>query len=82
MEFLRRIYENGKITVPKEVREFYQLKEGDLVKLTIIRVYPSPKDAGDAQSSDSRPAASTRSRPAPPQAPQKPPRERKEAMSR
>lgn len=54
MEFLRRVYENGKVTVPKEVRDLYGLAEGDMVKLKIIEVYP----AGRAEEARKEPVES------------------------
>lgn len=38
MRFVRKINERGTITVPREVREVLDLKDGDLVDLQIMRV--------------------------------------------
>ena len=38
MEFVRRIYEGGKITIPKEVRELSDIGEGDYVRVKIVDV--------------------------------------------
>lgn len=40
MEFVRRIYEDGKVTIPKELRELRGIKCGDYVKLSIVDVIP------------------------------------------
>lgn len=37
-EFIRKVYERGKITIPKELRDFYGVHDGDLVKLRIVKV--------------------------------------------
>jgi AbrB family looped-hinge helix DNA binding protein len=37
-EFIRKVYERGKVTIPKELRDLYGVKDGDLVKLRIIKV--------------------------------------------
>ncbi|MBW3583350.1 MAG: AbrB/MazE/SpoVT family DNA-binding domain-containing protein [Euryarchaeota archaeon] len=37
-EFVRRVYERGKVTIPKELRDIYGVRDGDLVKLRIVRV--------------------------------------------
>ena len=37
-EFIRKVYERGKITIPKELRDLYGVKDGDLVKLRIVKV--------------------------------------------
>ncbi|MDD5502415.1 MAG: AbrB/MazE/SpoVT family DNA-binding domain-containing protein [Candidatus Thermoplasmatota archaeon] len=36
--FIRRVYEKGKVTIPKELRELHNIENGDLVKLQIIGV--------------------------------------------
>lgn len=43
MEFIRRIYENGKLTIPKEVRDLAGIQPGDYVKLVVVSVIPSGK---------------------------------------
>lgn len=37
-EFIRKVYERGKITIPKELRDLYGVHDGDLVKLRIVKV--------------------------------------------
>lgn len=37
-EFVRRVYEAGKLTIPKELRDLYDIREGDYVKLAIVEV--------------------------------------------
>lgn len=37
-EFIRKVYERGKITIPKELRDLYGVADGDLVKLRIVKV--------------------------------------------
>ena len=44
MEFIRRVYENSKVTIPKEIRELHGIEEGDYVKFQVVEVIPSPKD--------------------------------------
>lgn len=39
--FIRRVYEKGKVTIPKELRELHNIENGDLVKLQIIGVVGS-----------------------------------------
>ena len=38
MEFVRRVYENSKVTIPKEIRELHGIEEGDFVKLQVVEV--------------------------------------------
>ncbi len=38
MEFVRRVYENAKVTIPKELRELHGIENGDYVKLQIMDV--------------------------------------------
>ena len=40
LEFTRRISENGKLTVPKEIRELQDIQEGDYVRIRILEVIP------------------------------------------
>jgi AbrB family looped-hinge helix DNA binding protein len=43
-EFIRKVYERGKVTIPKELRDLYGVKDGDLVKLRIIKVIEGMED--------------------------------------
>lgn len=43
MEFVRRIYEDGKVTIPKELRELQGIQAGDYVKLSIVAVIPATR---------------------------------------
>lgn len=38
MRFVRRVYENGKITIPKEIREIHGVQDGDLVEVEVVHV--------------------------------------------
>lgn len=38
MEFTRRVYEDGKVTIPKELRDLHGITEGDFVRLAIVEV--------------------------------------------
>jgi bifunctional DNA-binding transcriptional regulator/antitoxin component of YhaV-PrlF toxin-antitoxin module len=37
-EFVRELFSNGKITIPRELRRLHQLNDGDLVTLKIVEV--------------------------------------------
>lgn len=41
MEFVRRIHDDGKITIPKELRDLHGIKSGYYVKLTLVEVIPT-----------------------------------------
>jgi len=43
MEFVRRVYEHGKLTIPKEIREVHDIQEGDFVRLAVVEVVRSGK---------------------------------------
>jgi AbrB family looped-hinge helix DNA binding protein len=47
IEFTRKVSENGKLTLPKEVRELQGIKEGDFVRVQILEVIRRAPD-GDA----------------------------------
>lgn len=51
-EFVRRVYENAKVTIPKELRELHGIRTGDFVKLRIVEVIPASelKEKGRAPS--------------------------------
>lgn len=38
LKFIRKVYERGKVTIPKELRELLHVNEGDLVEIEIISV--------------------------------------------
>lgn len=46
MEFTRRIYSGGKLTIPKEVRDLHDIDEGDYVRIELLEVFPDeePED--------------------------------------
>lgn len=61
-EFVRRVYEKGKITIPKELRGLMGIEEGDYVRLKIVEVVSgnSPKGkykALDGPESSTEPTA-------------------------
>lgn len=43
MEFTRRVYEDGKVTIPKELRDLHDIAEGDFVRLEIVEVVRRPE---------------------------------------
>lgn len=49
MEFTRRIYEGGKLTIPKELRELKDIREGDYVRIAILEVHRAPRDGGPTE---------------------------------
>jgi hypothetical protein len=47
VEFIRRVYENAKVTIPKELRELHGIQTGDFVKLRIVEVIPAKGRNGE-----------------------------------
>ena len=45
MRFVRKINERGTLTIPSEVREVLDLKDGDVVDIQILRVVGRSKKA-------------------------------------
>lgn len=45
MEFVRRVYENSKVTIPKEIRDLHGIQTGDYVKFVIVEVLAAPARA-------------------------------------
>ena len=45
MDFVRRVYEDGKVTIPKELRELNAIEEGDYVRLAIVEVVKQQRKA-------------------------------------
>ncbi|MBI2078707.1 MAG: AbrB/MazE/SpoVT family DNA-binding domain-containing protein [Euryarchaeota archaeon] len=37
-EFIRELFANGKITIPREIRELYGIRDGDYVQVKILGV--------------------------------------------
>ena len=37
-EFVARVFSGGKVTVPKQLRERFNLEEGDYVRLSLVEV--------------------------------------------
>jgi len=35
-----RVFEGGKVTVPKRLRELFEIKDGDYVRLALVEVFP------------------------------------------
>jgi AbrB family looped-hinge helix DNA binding protein len=58
--FVRRVYERGKITVPKEFRDLLDVEDGDLVEFEIVGVV---KKAGAAAPAAPSPGPLSRSSP-------------------
>ena len=52
-EFVRRVYEKGKITIPKELRGLMGIEEGDYVRLKIVEVVSANSPKGKYKSPDS-----------------------------
>ncbi|MEA2090492.1 MAG: hypothetical protein U9O89_07040 [Thermoproteota archaeon] len=44
-EFIARVFESGKVTVPKRLREVFDVKDGDYVRLGLVEVMRK-KDGG------------------------------------
>lgn len=37
-EFVARVFKDGKVTVPKQLRELFDVKDGDYVRLALVEV--------------------------------------------
>lgn len=37
-EFVARVFKGGKVTVPKRLRELFDVKDGDYVRLALVEV--------------------------------------------
>jgi bifunctional DNA-binding transcriptional regulator/antitoxin component of YhaV-PrlF toxin-antitoxin module len=48
-EFIRKVYERGKVTIPKELRDLYGVNDGDLVKLRIVKVIQAMEEGRKVQ---------------------------------
>lgn len=57
MEFVRRMYEDGKVTIPKELRDLHGIESGAYVKLSIVEVIPPRARAPSASSRGDDPAS-------------------------
>ena len=43
-EFVTRVFTNGKVTVPKQLRERFGVKDGDYVRLAMVEVLKKSED--------------------------------------
>jgi AbrB family looped-hinge helix DNA binding protein len=43
--FLAKVLQDGRVTIPVELRELLDIEEGDIVKIEIIETYKSEKTA-------------------------------------
>lgn len=55
MEFIRKVQENGKLTIPKEIRELHGIKEGDFVQFRVVQVLPQSAKRDDDGLPDASP---------------------------
>jgi len=37
-EFIAKVFAGGKVTVPRHVRDFFEVEDGDYVKLALVEV--------------------------------------------
>ena len=43
--FISKVFSNGRITIPKDIREKKEIDEGDYVEVTVIRKINTTKEA-------------------------------------
>ena len=43
-EFVARVFTNGKVTVPKQLRERFGVEDGDYVRLAMVEVLKKSED--------------------------------------
>ncbi len=45
-EFVARVFAGGKVTVPKRLRELFDVKDGDYVRLALVEVLKRDEKGG------------------------------------
>jgi len=45
-EFVARVFAGGKVTVPKRLRELFDVKDGDYVRLALVEVLKRSEGGG------------------------------------
>jgi bifunctional DNA-binding transcriptional regulator/antitoxin component of YhaV-PrlF toxin-antitoxin module len=43
-EFVARVFAGGKVTVPKQLRERFNVEDGDYVRLALVEVFEKGED--------------------------------------
>ncbi len=46
-QFVVRVFQGGKVTIPKRLRELFEVEDGDYVRLTLVEVI-KPRVKGKA----------------------------------
>jgi len=53
-EFIARVFQGGKVTIPKRLREIFGVEDGDYVRLALVKVVRSSRSTGAFRSPDSK----------------------------
>jgi len=44
LEFIAEVFHNGKITIPRTIREILDIKDGDYVRIAVIEIVNKKKE--------------------------------------
>jgi len=48
-EFIARVFQGGKVTIPKRLREVLGVEDGDYVRLALVEVVRSSRSSGSVK---------------------------------